>query len=283
MSRIFEMLRQAQRDRMLFNRITPLAQTNSQNFEALRLSGKDEQLFEAAGNLEVIESGPLPPLPAGALRGETFKLVQQLFLGAGCPAPRSSVFCAVEHGNEHNEICARVAELLASHTRGAICVVDANVASPSLHSFFKVENGRGFSEAMAETLPIKNYTQHIGPNGLWLMVAGELPPATVSPSALTFERLAARMAELRASFTHVLVNAPPAIGDSVAAHLGSLADGVVLIVERSFTPRQAALELKEEIEAVGGHMLGVVLHQRALHFSGRTNSLRLTRARGQVR
>jgi len=283
MSRIFEMLRQAQRDLALLNRATPSAQTNSQNFEVLRLAGKDEQLFEAAARPSAIQAGPMPPPPAGAFRGEIFKLVQQLFLAPGCPAPRALVFCAVEQGNERDGICARVAELLASHTRGSICVVDANVASPSLHTYFGVENRQGFRAAMMGDDPAKNFTQRVGRDHLWLMPGGVLPSGEDSTSVLTFGRLGARMAELRAGFDHVLVDAPPAIGDSVAAYLGSMADGVILIVERSFTPRQAARELKEEIEAAGGHVLGVVLHRRTLPCSDRTDSRRQIQTRGQNR
>jgi Mrp family chromosome partitioning ATPase len=272
MSRTFEMLRLAKLDQALLNRAPSASQTNSQNFEVLHLAGKDEQLFDTTACPAATQAGPVPPPPAGAFRGETFKLVQQLFLAGGCEAPRALVFCAVEQGNERNGICARAAELLASHTGGSICVVDANVNSPYLHKCFKVENGPGFRAAMVEADPVKNYTQRVGRDGLWLMPAGVLPPGTDSIPALTFERLAARMAELRASFDYVFLDAPPAIGDSVAAYLSSMADGVILIVERSFTPRQAARELKDEIEAAGGHVLGVVLHRRALPFSDRVNS-----------
>jgi hypothetical protein len=273
MSKIFEMLRQAQRDQDLLKIASQPAVSNSRNFDVLHQAGKGQQLFESPAP-SVAAPPKLAPPPAGIFRGETLKLVQQLFLAPDCLAPRALVFCAVEQGNERNGICARVAELLASHTRGSICVVDANVASPSLHTYFGVENRQGFRAAMVEADPVKNFTQRVGQDRLWLMPAGVLPSGADSTSVLTFGRLGARIAELRASFDHVLVDAPPAIGDSVAAYLGSLADGVILIVEQSFTPRQAARELKEEIEAVGGRVLGVVLHRRALPFSDRTDSRR---------
>jgi Mrp family chromosome partitioning ATPase len=82
------------------------------------------------------------------------------------------------------------------------------------------------------------------------------------------------MSELRADFDYVVVNAPPATGNCVAACLAALTDGVILVVEPSFTPRQAAREAKECIEAAGGRLLGVVLSRRALLPTNRMGWLR---------
>jgi protein-tyrosine kinase len=87
---------------------------------------------------------------------------------------------------------------------------------------------------------------------------------------LSSGRLRARMSELRASFDYVLVDGPPAATGSITAHLAALVDGVILVVEPSFTPRQAAREAKDNIEAAGGRVLGVVLHRRELPFRHRT-------------
>jgi hypothetical protein len=266
MSRIFEMLRQAQRDQALPMRASQQAASNSRNFDVLHQAGKDRQLFEIPAPAVAAPLHLAPP-PAGLFRGETFKLVHQLFLTTASPARRSVAFCAVEPENERDWICARAAELLASHTNASICIVDANVANPSLHTYFGVENGRGLATAMIESGPVHDFTRRVSKGGLHLLSAGVPPSAADANPALASERLGARMVELRASFDHVLVDAPPARGNSVAVYLGSLTYGVVLIVEPGFTPRQAARELKEEIEASAGHVLGVVLHRRQMWFS----------------
>ena len=272
MSKIFEMLRQAQRDQALLKQTSPSVQTNSQNFEVLHLSGKDEELFSVSAQVATPEPEVVAPSPTGVFRGETFKLVQQLFLAQDCPSPRVLVFCAVEQGHERGWICPRVAEILASHVKRSVCVVDANVANPSLHTYFKAENRGGFRAALVESDPIKKFARRVGRDGLWLMSGGEPANGNGAHSTLSYDRLGARLAELRANFDHIFVDAPPALGESIAAYLGSLADGVILIVEQGFTPREAVRELKEEVEAVGGRVLGVVLHRRALPFADRLDS-----------
>jgi hypothetical protein len=273
MSRNFELLRQVQRSALL-QRATPPTVTNSRNFEVLRQAQIDQELFEDTAAPAAVPTESAPLRSTGFSSGEPFKIVQRLFLASGAAAPRAVVFCAVEQGRERNWIGARVAELLARHTQGSICLVDANLASPSLHAYFEVENRQGLAEAILEAGPVKDFTRSLGGGRLRLMSAGVLSPGADSNAVLASAPLRVRMSELRASFDYVVVDAAPAVGGSVTANLAALADGVILVVEPSFTPRRAALEAKEEIEAAGGRVLGVVLHRRGLPFPNRSGRLR---------
>ena len=206
------------------------------------------------------------------LRDETFLLVRRLFLTAGDGGQRAVVFCTAEGGNAHNWISARVAEQLACHTRSSVCLVDANLADPSLHTYFGVENGEGLAEGILKRGSVQGYARAVGRSGLplHLISAGARAQEMDSDALVTSGRLDAWISELRAGFGHVVVNAPPARGNSVTPSLAVLTDGVILVVEPSFTPRQAAREAKENIEAAGGRLLGVVLWRRALLSLNRT-------------
>jgi Mrp family chromosome partitioning ATPase len=264
MSHIFEILREAQRERALLDRAIASTATNSRNFEVLRLAQKDARLFEAAEPRAALPIEPAPPRIAEFSRDETFRLVQRVFLSAGAAAPRAVVFCSIDEGSRRNWICARVAELLSSHTRRSVCIVDANLGCPGLHDYFKVRNRRGLAEAISEPGTAKDFTQALGTGCLSLMSAGVLPPGVDCNAVLASGRLRARISEIRASFDYVVVDAPPAAASSVTGNLAGLADGVILIVEPSFTPRQAACDAKLDIEAAGGRVLGVVFDRRGL-------------------
>ncbi len=282
MSKIFEMLQQAQRDQELLKQSAPQAAIHSRNLDALHRAGRDQQLFDIPSVPEAIQTELAPP-PTGFSRGETYKLIQHLFLATNPASPRAIMFCGVNQEVGRDGICAQAGELLANLKQGSICMVDANVTSPSLHAYFGVENDHGLSAAIVESGPVMGFTQQVGRGRLRLLNAGIPSIGLNSGPVLASARLAARMREFRASFDYVLVNAPPATRDSVTGFLGSLADGVVLIVEPSFSSRQATREIKEEIEAAGGRVLGVVLHRRALSFSDLTNSQELRATRGQAR
>jgi Cellulose biosynthesis protein BcsQ len=273
MSRIFELLRQAKLDGDLLQRpvAPPTAVTNSRNFELLHQAQKDELLFGSTDSRAVAPAELLPPRPAvQSGGGEIFKLVQRLFLADSALAPRTVVFCAVEQRSDDNWTCAQAAELLASHTRGSsVCVIDANVARPSLHTYFDVENCGGLAGAVMETGPVVNFTQPLDGGYLRLMPAGELSAGADPSQVLAAVRLRARMSELRARFDYILIDAPPVIADSSTTQLATLVDGFILLVEPSFTPQQAARAAKDNIEAAAGRVLGVVLHRRELQFRPR--------------
>jgi receptor protein-tyrosine kinase len=91
---------------------------------------------------------------------------------------------------------------------------------------------------------------------------------------LASSRLRARITELRTKFDYILIDAPPAKAVSPTAYLAKLVDGFILLIEPSFTPQQAARNAKNNIEAAGGRVLGVVLLRRELRF-------RSTMARGR--
>jgi len=276
MSRMFELMRQAQLDESLLEK--PVAPTsasgsaNSHNFELLRQAQKDELLFSTAESKAVVSAELAPSTaPNSSPCAETFKLVHRLFLAEAALAPRVVVFCAVDLRNENSCTCAQAAELLASQPQNSsVCVVDANVARPSLHSYFHVDNGGGLSRAILDDGPVMGFTRPLDGDRLRLMSAGAPPTGEDANETLGSSRLRARMTELRTKFDYILIDAPPATAGSPTTYLAKLVDGFILLVEPSFTPQQAARTAKNSIEAAGGRVLGVVLLRRELGFRSRT-------------
>ncbi|MDQ1409856.1 MAG: protein-tyrosine kinase [Acidobacteriaceae bacterium] len=280
MSRMFELMRQAQLDGDLLQKpvapTTASGATNSHNFELLRQAQKEELLFDTAESKAVVPSELAPSAPpSSSACGETFKLVHRLFLAEAALAPRVVVFCAVDQRNEDSCTCARAAELLASQPQNpSVCVVDANVARPSLHTYFRVDNGGGLSRAILDDGPVMGFTQPLDGDRLRLMSAGAPRAGEHALEMLASSRLRARITELRTKFDYILIDAPPAKAGSPTAYLAKLVDGFILLIEPSFTPQQAARNAKNNIEAAGGRVLGVVLLRRELRF-------RSTMARGR--
>ena len=272
LSQTLEALHQSRQEDALLQQAIPATDKKSANSLDMLCQGlRSRQRLEGAAVPAVV---PKTQRPSAFFSGENLQLVRRLFLAAGDEAPRAVVFCTVEQGSARNWISARVAELLICLTQSSVCIVDADLANPSLHTYFGVENGEGLARSVLERGSVQEIARSVGPNGLRLISAGALPPGGDSKSLLTSGRLDAWMSELRADFDYVVVNAPPATGNCVAACLAALTDGVILVVEPSFTPRQAAQEAKECIEAAGGRLLGVVLLRRALLPTNRMGWLR---------
>jgi Mrp family chromosome partitioning ATPase len=266
MSRNFELLCQLHRERELFHRALASDAPNSYQQDAARLAQIEKQLFEDGTAASEALTAPDSLRNVGSAGTDTLRFVQQLFLAPSSSAPRAVVFSPVDRNYAHHAVAAQVADLLGSNTQESICLVDANFARPSLHSYFGIENDRGLAAALTEPGPIEEFTKPLGRGRLNLLPAGRLPRGTDLNAILASGRLRERLADLGLSFSFVVVAAPPATSDFITSYLAALTDGLILVVEPRFTPRRAACDAKENVQAAGGRVLGVVLHKREVRF-----------------
>jgi protein-tyrosine kinase len=206
-----------------------------------------EDNFPEAGSLET----------SGAIKQEIVKLVQRLFLSE--QGPRRVVFAGTESGCGCSWMCARVAEELASQGRGTVCVVDCNLRSPGLHQQFGTENHHGLSDALLGPGPVRDYV-HRWSRNLWLVSCGASPDTGIT--MLGSERMRARIAELRATFDYVLIDAAPLSACNDAIVLGGLVDGVVLTLKANSSRRETARNVLHELKTANVRVLGAVLNQR---------------------
>jgi capsular exopolysaccharide synthesis family protein len=191
---------------------------------------------------------------------EAVKLVQRVFLLPGADAPRMVLFCGVGRGDGSSWVCLRASETLASQVKASVCVVDANLRAPFLHEYFRSNNSKGLAEAVLGSGPIRNYAQLLNGGNLWVVTCGSriADPHTL----LSSDRLRPRLAELRAVFDYVLIDAPPVNLYGDATLLGGLADGVVLVVQANSTHREVVRKAKESLESAKLRVLGAVLNKR---------------------
>jgi Mrp family chromosome partitioning ATPase len=240
----------------------------SRNFDILQRAGDAGRMpFGAAKS-----GAPVPP-PAVArtskpdrnvyklIDDEIIKLVQRVFiLPDSSDAPGAVTFAGVDQGDGCSWVCARASEMLADQVSGTVCVVDANLRTPSLHEHFRFENGVGFAEAVKSTKPIHEFARRASGSHLWLITAGgggNAPNGALNPA-----RLRARIGELRNEFDYVLLDTPPIhlYGDAVL--LGQLTDGMIVVVGSNSTRRESARMAKESVEAAKIPILGAVLNRR---------------------
>jgi capsular exopolysaccharide synthesis family protein len=235
MSRNFQLLHQADKERDVFQSgVKPAGQTDSKNNHL---------------DLERL------------IREQLSRLVQELFLMPNAGSERKMVlFTGVESGNGCTWMCARAAETLAAQVTESVCVVDANLRSPSLHQYFETENLCGFTDVVAKSGPLRDYARRLSGTNLWLVPSGSL--GMDLNTLLASDRLWSRMMELRMTFRYVLIDAPPVNLYTDATMLGRWTDGVVLVVEANSTRREAARKAKELLEAAQLRLLGSVLNKR---------------------
>jgi Mrp family chromosome partitioning ATPase len=194
-------------------------------------------------------------------REQVAKLVRQLF-----PSPagsRTVVFAGVEPGNGGSWMTVHCARMLAAQTQGAVCVVDGNLRTPTLHEYFGVSNHHGLSDLMRQGGPISSYVQRLeGTRNLWLMSCGSETGPDGSGVLLSAEALRARMQELRTGFEYVLIDAPALSLYGDATVLGQAADGLALVIAEQDTRKENARHAVEDLNKANVRVLGAVLNKR---------------------
>jgi len=184
-------------------------------------------------------------------------LVRQVFF-PGWPKPaRQVVFSAVDPDTDVSDICLRVGLTLSEQGSGSTCLVEAE------------RSGHGLDEAIEKIglnlIPVHGTADLLDPSRkrseqLCLVPRNVFLGENGSGSSGAWLR--DRLAELRRSFDYTIIHGPAAGIHTEAALLGSLCDGVVLVVEANSTRRQTAQKVKEKLHSANARLLGAVLSQR---------------------
>ncbi len=230
--------------------------------EVLRQANRGQDLLDTsvAAKPFALEHPQAPP--SRYSREETFKLIQRLFLANRQGAPQMVVFCGVADESEYGWICARSAEHLSSQVKGSVCVVDANLHDPSLHTYFKADGSKGLSDAFRESKPPQNFIQRVGTGNLWLLPAGSAGANLSLQSLVTSDRLRPLLADLRTEFDYVLIDAAPMAAEQDFSFLAAQTDGVILVMEPNSTSSKMAQKVKADLQAASARVLGVVFNER---------------------
>jgi Mrp family chromosome partitioning ATPase len=190
-------------------------------------------------------------------REESLQLVQSLFLSGNEDSPRVVVFAGIDSGNAHcSSICARVAETLSEQSVGSICVVDADLNSPTFSQLFDVSPRRGFAAVFSRAASIRDLAKPVrsGNRNLWLF-------SYSSTEDLSRQALEMSLSELRREFDYVLIGAPPLDKCTDGIALAQLTDGLVLVLETASTRRETVARVTANLQAARIKILGAVLNR----------------------
>lgn len=192
-----------------------------------------------------------------AAREEIIRLIHTVFLRPG--GSRVVAFSGVQPGVGCSWLLVRTAALLAAADSGSVCVVDANLRTPVLHTYLNARNGYGLSDALVDSQPVRESALHISRN-LHLLSSGSMPlKAEPLLASSAFRRC---VDELRAAFDFVLFDTPPLATSSDALFVAGTLDGLAMVVEANSTNRDMALKAARGAVAANTRILGVVLNKR---------------------
>lgn len=192
-----------------------------------------------------------------SILAESFRTIRTVLLLGQVERPPQVILLTSAHAADgKTSTTLNLAITLAQSGRNVI-VVDADLRKGNCHSLLGLQNRRGLSHVLTDSLPLEESVQRTGVAGLSLLPRGAVPPNPAD--LLGSSKMKEVLVLLRQHFDFVLIDSPPAIAISDAAALSVLCDGVLLVLRGQTTTSEAARRVTERLEAVGAKFLGAVL------------------------
>ncbi len=142
---------------------------------------------------------------------------------------------------------------------GRILLIDADMRKPRIHKSFGLKSDRGLSTVMTGDAQLKSAVCKSEIPNLDVLPCGPMPP---NPAELLHtERFRQVLAECRASYDRVVLDSPPIAPVTDPAIIGSVTDGVVLVLRAGHTTRDAAKFARRQLGDAGARILGLVINQ----------------------
>jgi succinoglycan biosynthesis transport protein ExoP len=137
-------------------------------------------------------------------------------------------------------------------------MIDADLRRPRLHTFFDINNSVGLTNFLTTELMLEDVILQTPVDNLYFMPSGILP--IDAAGILNSRRMSELIQDVKQRFDLVLVDSPPILGVSDASVLASEVDLTMIVVQHRKLPRNMLLRVKQAVENVGGHVIGVVLN-----------------------
>jgi succinoglycan biosynthesis transport protein ExoP len=152
-----------------------------------------------------------------------------------------------------------------AQTGASVLIIDADMRRPRLHNIFGIGNAEGLSSVLSSGMPEEDVLSIISydeATKLNVLPSGPIPP---NPAELIgSDQMRILLKGMENHFTHVVVDSPPIASFTDGVLIGSVVDGVLLVVHSGKSSRQVVKRAKQFLNEVGAKIFGVVLNNANL-------------------
>jgi polysaccharide biosynthesis transport protein len=179
-------------------------------------------------------------------------------------ATRTLLVTSSEPGEGKTMAAANLAVSLA-RLKQRVLLIDADLRSPRLHQVFGVEQRPGLGDVLAHRGTSSAFRK-TKVAGLWLMPSGNV---SQNPTDLLgSERFGTLIEYLRGQFDWVILDSPPVLAVTDPCLIARAVSGVLFVVGSGQTARDVATAAVDRLDAVGAHLVGVMLNRAVLPSHG---------------
>lgn len=146
---------------------------------------------------------------------------------------------------------------MLGRTGKSVLLIDADMRSPSIHSFVGAPNTAGLSNFLAGDSDWNNLIKNTNTKGLQLLPAGPMPPSAAE--LLSSDRMLMLVRMLSEHFDHIVIDSPPILGLADAPLLSRAVEGCIFVVEAEGVAVRGLKASLNRLLSVHGHVFGIVL------------------------
>lgn len=170
------------------------------------------------------------------------------------------VFVVTSPGPRDGKTTAAISMAITMAQAGArVLLLDADLRKPRIHKSFGLTAEKGVSTAIMGEAAVEDLIVHSEVPGLDILPSGPIPP---NPAELLHtERFRELLAKCRKAYDKVILDAPPTGPVTDPAILGSITDGVILVLRAGHTTREGATYARRHLTDAGARILGIVVNQ----------------------
>jgi len=196
-----------------------------------------------------VRDSPLSPL------SESFRMLQANLRFSQQSLCAVMVSSAVE-GEGKSTVVANLGLALAEVGQHVL-IVDADFRKPSQHQIWEYANRVGLSNLLVDGAALAD-VRHTPAESLDLITTGFVSPNPVA--LLDSNRMVELLQQLRQCYDYVLLDVPPMQAATVAAIVGKLVDGTLMVVRPEVADRDAVTASRETLERLQQPVLGMVVN-----------------------
>ncbi|HVO10246.1 MAG TPA: polysaccharide biosynthesis tyrosine autokinase [Vicinamibacteria bacterium] len=171
---------------------------------------------------------------------------------------RLALISSAGPGEGKTTTVANLAAALA-HNGAKVLAIDADLRRPTLHHHFVVQKTPGLSDLLVGKTTASESIQSTRIQGLQVLSCGYQPP---NPAELLGSPVMKQVLDaVRSHYDWVLVDTPPVLAMADTPVLCPHVEGIVLVIAAEVSAKPTVIRAIEQVQAVGGKVLGVVLNR----------------------
>ena len=161
-------------------------------------------------------------------------------------------------GEGKSIVAANLAAVLAA-SGSSVCLVEADLRRPSLGPYLDLEDSVGVTSVLAGDATVDEALQTWGPDGLQVMLSGQLPP---NPSEMLGSLAAEELfVVLSNRFDTVIVDCPPLLPVTDAAIIARYFEGAIMVAGSGKVQVREFRRSLQMLDSAGVPLLGVIANR----------------------